>query len=100
RFYAFAIDRLLTGVLYAGTAYLAWRFLIDRDRLWAGVATIAGGVLVVGLVLAVLLGLRGSSPGKAAVGLRVVRHEDGRPIGVGPAVLRSLVLGVAGLPTF
>jgi hypothetical protein len=40
------------------------------------------------------------SPGKAVTGLRVVHHGTGTPIGVGPALLRSLVLGAAGLPTF
>lgn len=100
RFYAFAIDRLLVWSGYAGVGYLAWRFLIDRDRLWAGVGAVLGGVLLVGLLLAVVLGLWGSSPGKAAVGLRVVRHEDGRPIGVGAALLRALVRGLAGVPTF
>ena len=47
-----------------------------------------------------MLGLTGTSPGKAVTGLRVVHHGTGTPIGVGPALLRSLVLGVAGLPTF
>jgi len=51
-------------------------------------------------VLSVVVGLTGMSPGKAVTGLRVVHHGTGTPIGVGPALLRSLVLGVAGLPTF
>jgi uncharacterized RDD family membrane protein YckC len=100
RFYAFAIDRLLAWTVYAGAGYAAYRFLIEPGDTWAGVAVIVGVVLVVGLVFAIVLGVAGVSPGKALVGLRVVRHEDGRPIGVPAAVLRTIVLGVAALPTF
>ena len=57
-------------------------------------------VLVVGGASAVLLGVAGVSPGKSLAGLRVVHHETGAPIGVGPALLRTLILGVAALPTF
>ena len=100
RFYAFAIDRLLAWGVFAGAGYAAYRFLIEPGDTWAGIAVIAGVVLVVGLVFAVVLGVAGVSPGKALVGLRVVRHEDGRPIGIPAAVLRTIVLGVAALPTF
>jgi uncharacterized RDD family membrane protein YckC len=100
RFYAFAIDRLLAWTVYAGAGYAAYRFLIEPGDTWAGIAVIAGVVLVVGLAFAIVLGVAGVSPGKALVGLRVVRHEDGRPIGVPAAVLRTIVLGVAALPTF
>ncbi len=47
-----------------------------------------------------LLGLQGSSPGKSLMGLRVVRADTGTPPGLGPALLRCVVLGVATLPTF
>jgi uncharacterized RDD family membrane protein YckC len=100
RFYAFAIDRLLAWSVYAGAGYAAYRFLIEPGDTWTGIAVIAGVVLVVGLAFAIVLGVAGVSPGKALVGLRVVRHEDGRPIGVPAAVLRTIVLGVAALPTF
>ena len=46
-----------------------------------------------------LLGLRGTSPGKAALGLRVVHTARDAHRGR-PALLRSLILGVAALPTF
>ena len=52
------------------------------------------------LVLAVMTGVSGSTPGKSAVGLRVVHHGTGTPIGVGPALVRSFVLAAASLPTF
>ncbi|HWM72471.1 MAG TPA: RDD family protein, partial [Nocardioides sp.] len=100
RFYAFAIDRLLAWGVYAGAAYAAYRFLIEPGDTWAGIGVIAGVVLVVGLIFAVALGVAGVSPGKALVGLRVVRHEAGRPIGIPAAMLRTIVLGVAALPTF
>ena len=52
------------------------------------------------LVLAVMTGVSGNTPGKSALGLRVVHHGTGTPIGVGPALVRSLVLAAASLPTF
>ena len=100
RFYALAIDRLAAWAVYAGAAYAAYALFFESGDTWAGVGLIAGIVLVVGLGFAVLLGVAGVSPGKALVGLRVVRHEDGRPLGVPVAVQRTLVLGVAALPTF
>jgi uncharacterized RDD family membrane protein YckC len=100
RFYAFAIDRLLAWAVYAGAAVAAYRLFFEPGDTLAGVGLIAGVVLLVGLAFAVPLGVAGVSPGKALVGLRVVRHEDGRPIGVPAAVLRTLALGAAALPTF
>ena len=70
------------------------------DDVWTVVGVVAGAMVLLWLVLAIVLGVSGSSPGKAMSGLRVVHHGDGTPIGVGPALLRSLVLGAAGLPTF
>jgi hypothetical protein len=51
-------------------------------------------------LFAVALGSSGVTPGKALLGLRAVHHVTGTPIGVGRALLRGLVLGVATLPTF
>lgn len=100
RFYAFAVDRAVAWMIDGLAVYLAWRFLLDQDQLAAGIAVIAATVVVVYAAMAVVLGLTGTSPGNAALGLRVVRAETGEPIGVGPALLRQLVLGVATLPTF
>lgn len=100
RFYAFTLDRLLSWSVDLGIALAAYHFLIARDRVWAGVLALVAGVLLVGLVYSLLLGRYGISPGKAAVGLRVVHHGTGTPIGIGPAMLRSLVLGVSAMPTF
>lgn len=98
RFTAFAVDRLLAWSLLAvvgvGTA------LFVSDAVWTVVGAVAGAAVLLWLVLSVVLGVTGSSPGKAMSGLRVVHHGTGTPIGVGRALLRSLVLGVSGLPTF
>lgn len=100
RFYAFTVDRLVAWGVYAVASLLAWWFLIDEGRAWAGVGVIVGVVLVVSLVFGLLLGLRGTSPGRGLLGLRVVHETTGAPIGVPAALLRTLVLGVAALPTF
>ena len=64
------------------------------------IGVVAGAMVLLWLVSAIVLGVTGNSPGKAISGLRVVHHGDGTPIGVGPSLVRSLVLGVSGLPTF
>ncbi|RYB93378.1 FHA domain-containing protein [Nocardioides oleivorans] len=98
RFTAFAIDRLLAWSLLAAVG-LVTAYAIS-DELWTVVGAVAGATVLLWLVLAVVLGIGGSSPGKAMTGLRVVHHGTGTPIGVGPALLRSFVLGFCGLPTF
>jgi uncharacterized RDD family membrane protein YckC len=99
RFYAFVVDRLLAWGICGGEAYAAYTLLIEPGRLWTGVAAIAGTVLMVGLISSMLVGLFGLTPGKALVGIRVLSFEDARPIGLLRAVLRTLLLGVATLPT-
>ena len=100
RFYAFALDRLIAWPVHGLAAYLVWRFLLREGAVWAGIGVLVAVVLLVGLVFALLVGVQGSTPGKSLMGLRVVRVGVGTPIGVGPALLRTLVLGVAALPTF
>ena len=100
RFHAFAIDRLLVWSADAVAAYAAWRFLLEEGRTAAGIAVVLAVVLVGYLVLALVLGRTGSSPGGAVVGVRVVGTGTGAPIGVGAALVRQLVLGLATLPTF
>ena len=98
RFSAFAIDRLLGWGLLAGAGGATWALSDEDLRTTAGV--VAGTAVLLWLVLAVVLGTTGSSPGKSLTGLRVVHHGTGTPIGVGRALLRSLVLALSGLPTF
>jgi uncharacterized RDD family membrane protein YckC len=100
RFHAFVLDRLVAWSVVAGAGLAAWWWLFRGDRVVAGVVVVVAAYLLVGLVLAVLLGTRGTSPGKAACGLRVIDPASGRPIGVGRAVLRTSILGAATLPTF
>lgn len=98
RFIAFAVDRLLAWSLLAAVGVVT--AVVVSDDLWTVVGVVAGTMVLLWLALAVVLGVKGTSPGKAMSGLRVVHHGDGTPIGVGPALLRSLVLGASGLPTF
>ena len=98
RFTAFAVDRILAWGLLALVGVLTVMFV--SDDVWTVVGVVGGAMVLLWLVLAVVLGVGGTSPGKAMTGLRVVHHGTGTPIGVGPALLRSLVLGAAGLPTF
>ena len=98
RFAALAVDRLLAWSLIAAVGVATASFVSDDP--WTVVGAVAGATVLLWLVLAVVLGVSGTSPGKAVSGLRVVHHGTGTPIGVGPALLRSFVLGVAGLPTF
>ncbi len=98
RFTAFAVDRLLAWSLLAVVGVVT-ALVVDDDP-WVVVGTVAATMVVLWLVLAIVTGVSGTSPGKAMSGLRVVHHGTGTPIGVGPALLRSLVLGASGLPTF
>ncbi|GAA1927264.1 RDD family protein [Nocardioides hwasunensis] len=98
RFTAFAVDRLLAWGLLAIVGLVTALFV--SVEFWTVVGAVAGAMVLLWLVLAIVLGVSGTSPGKALTGLRVVHHGTGTPIGVGPALLRSLVLGIGGLPTF
>ncbi|HEX6149338.1 RDD family protein [Nocardioides sp.] len=100
RFYAFAIDRLVAWPLIAAGAYAGYRFFLADGDVLPGIMVIAAAVLVVATGFAVVLGTMGTSPGRAAMGLRVVSAVEGGPIGVRRASLRTLVVGAAALPTF
>lgn len=98
RFHAFVVDRAVAWPLEALAVLAGW-------WLWAGGSPAVGvtvalvGVLAVVGAFAALLGARGSSPGRALLDLRVVGADDGAPIGVAAALRRSVVLGLATLPT-
>lgn len=100
RLYAYAIDRLLAWSVGLVAAVVLRDVLVAEGSDVLGLALVVLTVLAVGGVLALVQGLRGVTPGKAVMGLRVVALGTGEPIGVGPALLRGLVLGVGGLPTF
>ena len=96
RYYAQVVDRGVAWASYALVAGLAGWLLDDPVVV---LLVVLGWVLVVQVGLAVLLGLRGLSPGKALLGLRAVSERTGHPVGLGPALLRGLVVGLAGPPT-
>ena len=98
RFLALAVDRLLGWGLMAGIGVASWFLLIDAGQAALGWIVVVLGVLLVGLLFAVLTGLRGLTPGKALLGLRVVHHGTGTPIGIGPAIMRSLIVAAGTVP--
>lgn len=97
RFYAFAVDRLLGWTVVALAGVGAWVVL---DDVWSSVAVATVAMVLVWLTVAVVVGVSGSTPGKSLVGLRVVHHGTGTPIGVSRSLLRSVVLALASVPTF
>jgi uncharacterized RDD family membrane protein YckC len=99
RFYAFVIDRIIAWGIFAAEAYVAYVALIEPGDLWTGIAAIVGTVVLVWLITSMLVGLYGLTPGKAMLGLRVLSADNARPIGVLKAMLRTFMLGLAGLPT-
>lgn len=99
RLHAFVVDRVLAWTVVAAAAYLVLRHVVDPDRPVVGVAVVAALVVAVGAVLAVPLGLTGSTPGLAAGGLRLVDVRTGAPLGVTRAMRRQLLLGLATVPT-
>lgn len=102
RFYAFAIDRVIAWAIFAAAGFAAWLIFFRNDNLLPGVGLIAGVVLGVWLVGTVLTGSGGKTPGKMALGLRVVSDDSGaagRPIGVGKAFVRQALLGLCTIPT-
>ncbi|MEI7054587.1 RDD family protein [Nocardioides sp. CCNWLW239] len=102
RFYAFAIDRVIAWAIFAAAGFVAWLLFFRNGEPLLGVALIAGVVLVVWLVGTILTGSGGKTPGKMALGLRVVSDDSGaagRPIGVGKAFVRQALLGLCTIPT-
>ncbi len=99
RFYAFALDRLATSAVLAVVVWWAWRTWLEDGQVAAGLAVIAAAVLATTLALAAAVGSLGVSPGKALLGLQVVRESDGRPLGFAAALVRTLVLGMLTVPT-
>lgn len=100
RFYALVLDRLVAWLWYALAALVAWLLFWSSGRLGWGLVLVGLAVAALLAAYAVALGRTGATPGKAALGLRLLRVEDGEPIGVPQALLRVLLLGLAGAPTF
>ena len=100
RFYAFVLDRLIAWSLLGAAGFAAWWWFFRDDKVLPGVLVVVAALLLVGLAFAIPLGVRGTSPGKSAFGLRVVDPGTGTSIGVGRALLRTVILGAATLPMF
>lgn len=102
RFYAFAIDRVIAWAIFTAAGFAAWLIFFRNGNPLPGVGLITGVVLVVWLVGTVLTGSGGKTPGKMALGLRVVSDDSGaagHPIGVGKAFVRQALLGLCTIPT-
>lgn len=98
RLYAFAVDRMIAWSINMAVAFVCTRYLLSQGHVVAGILVIAGTVLLVGMAFALLVGATGVTPGKSLWGLRLVDIGTGRPIGAGPATVRTLVLGLAAVP--
>lgn len=98
RFSAFVLDRAVGWGIAAAVGFAVWRFAAP-DRIWVAILAFFGAAVLIGLATAVVLGTTGLTPGKALLGLRVVRRTDGRPLGVVAATGRSAALGLGGIPT-
>ncbi|HVX54049.1 RDD family protein [Nocardioides sp.] len=99
RFYAWALDRLFSLVVYAAAGAVAYLTLIRPGHTLAGVAAIVAVAVVVWLIGVLMTGLAGVTPGKSLCGLKVVGIRSGAPAGLGPAFVRQLVVGLGGYPT-
>jgi uncharacterized RDD family membrane protein YckC len=99
RFNAFVVDRVVSLGLCAAAAVALWAYTDGEDPVLVAGASV-GLLVLLWLALAISSGVAGTTPGKAAFGLRLLGEGTGAPIGVGRALLRGLVLALAGLPTF
>lgn len=97
RFCAAAADRALAWVPTAAVGLLTWTLVAAP---WVIVVAMAATLLGLGTLLAIITGLTGTSPGRVLGGLRLLDVDTGQPIGVGRALCRAAILGLAGLPTF
>lgn len=97
RLIAGLIDRALGWGLIGLAAFAAARVFWGAGDVWPGIALVLGVALLAWVVFAVLEATSGRTPGKAVAGVRLV-GESG-PLRPGPAVLRALVKGLAGIPT-
>ena len=99
--YAFAIDRVIAWAIFAAAGFAAWLIFFRNDNPLPGVGLIAGVVLVVWLVGTVLTGSGGKTPGKTALGLRVVSDDSGSAAApsASAASVRQALLGLCTIPT-
>lgn len=95
RFSAQVVDQLLGALAIAAGIALA----APLDGWPVRLVVVLLVVTAVLTAYAVAIGTSGSTPGKAVLGLRVLDEQDATPIGVGDALVRTVVVALAGLPT-
>lgn len=97
RFYAYAVDRALEVAFCSVAGLSAWW---GTGGSWLAVT---GAVVLTGLLLAtlvaVMVGSAAATPGKRLLGLRLVDHASGSAPTFGRAWLRTVLLGLASIPT-
>lgn len=113
RGYAMAIDVAILLGVWTAAATLYSIFAIQllnglsntnitygQLPIWLGaIALLATFILFSGYFVFFEVTWQGQTPGKRAANIRVIR-DDGRPIGLAQAVLRSLLLSFDGIPFF
>ena len=97
---AWVLDQLLGTLLYVGSLAVVMTTAEDGDPSLRALLLVPALVLVYAVLLVWLIATRGWTPGKRALGLRVVRVEDGRRLGWGRALGRMLMLGLIAGSTF
>lgn len=83
--------RMIDGLILTFVALLGFLLMQSALVVWL-VVLVLGSVYEVGFIA-----VRGATPGKSAVGLRVIREVDGRVPGWGSSAIRWLIPNAAGL---
>ncbi len=99
---AYFIDTLIRGAVFLSLVLILSLLRVLHRNLFgvgAGLILVAAFVMEWGYFVICEALMNGQSPGKRALGLRVVR-SDGLPVGFGDSVLRNLLRAADFLPTF
>lgn len=98
RFLALVLDRIIGWGLVAIVGWACWALLIDAGNALLGWFLLFGFAAAVWIAAVLSVGMLGQTPGKALLGLRVVRDDTGTPIGVSASFLRAGIVLAATLP--
>ena len=103
RFYAALIDTLLLVLILFIGFYVNWNFITELGDVLGNWLGALGGIIVFalfwGYYMVFEVTTNGQSPGKRALGLRVIK-DGGYPIGFADSAIRNLVRVVDFLPFF
>lgn len=101
RFYAALLDTLLLGLILSIGIYVNYSFLAEFGEFLGNWLGAIGGIMIFamfwGYYMVFEITTNGQSPGKLALGLRVIK-EGGYPISFGDSAIRNLVRVVDFLP--